>query len=90
MDVKVSNYGQGEVNFVEYSVSGLTDEQLNYLNDNLEEKTMIKNGKLVIVMNFDDKLYPFGSDVAKLRLNDFISREEIEMNIFLLSFLEDM
>lgn len=90
MDVKVSNYGQGEVNFVEYSVSDLSDEQLNYLNDNLEEKTMIKDDKLVIVMSFDDRLYPFGSDVAKLRLNDFISREEIEMNIFLSSFLEDM
>ena len=41
-------------------------------------------------MNFPDKYYPFGSDVAKFRLEDFIAREEIEMMVFLSSFLEDM
>ncbi len=38
--------------------------------------------------NLEDK--PFGSDVAKFRLEDFIAREEIEMMVFLSSFLEDM
>ncbi|MBQ8016769.1 MAG: hypothetical protein IJ672_02625 [Methanobrevibacter sp.] len=90
MIVKVIDYGQGEVNFVEYLVSDLSCEQLNYLNDNLEEKTRIEGNDLIITMNFDDELYPFGSEVAKFRLDDFISREEIEMNIFLSSFLEDM
>ena len=41
MIVKITDYGQGEVNFVEYQVSGLTEEQLKYLNDNLNEKTSI-------------------------------------------------
>ena len=41
-------------------------------------------------MYFDDELYPFQSEVAKFRLDDFIAREEIEMNLFLSSFLEDM
>jgi hypothetical protein len=41
-------------------------------------------------MYFDERLYPFQSDVAKFRLDDFIAREEIEMNVFLSSFLEDM
>ena len=41
-------------------------------------------------MYFEKDLYPFQSDVAKLRLDDFIAREEIEMNVFLSSFLEDM
>ena len=39
---------------------------------------------------FDDALYPFQSKIAKIRIEDFIAREEIEMNIFLSSFLEDM
>ena len=39
---------------------------------------------------FDDELYPFGSDVAKIRIDDFIAREQIEMFAFLSGFLEDM
>lgn len=90
MIVKIIDYGQGDVNFVEYLVSDLTREQLNYLNDNLDEETSIAGDDLLIRMHFDDELYPFQSDVAKFRLDDFISREEIEMNVFLSSFLEDM
>ena len=63
---------------------------MNYLNDNLDEETKIDGDVLNLKMYFDEKLYPFQSDVAKLRLDDFIAREEIEMNIFLSSFLEDM
>jgi hypothetical protein len=44
----------------------------------------------MLKMHFDDELYPFQSEAAKIRLDDFIVREEIEMNIFLSSFLEDM
>ena len=41
-------------------------------------------------MYFDEDLYPFQSDAAKIRMDDFIAREEIEMNVFLSSFLDDM
>ena len=91
MIVKISDFGRDESkNFVDYNVSGLSSEQLNYLNDNLTEKTEINGDILKITMYFDDELYPFGSEVAKLRLDDFIAREEIEMSFFLSSFLEDM
>lgn len=90
MNVKITDYGQGEVNFVAYLVSGLSREQLIFLNENLGEKTEILENNLLITMYFTDKLYPFQSEVAKFRLDDFISREEIEMNVFLSSFLEDM
>ena len=40
-------------------------------------------------MYFEDRLYPFQSDVAKIRLDDFIAREEIEMGMFISSFLDD-
>lgn len=90
MIVKITDYGQGEVNFVEYQVSGLTEEQLKYLNDNLNEKTSIREDNLIIESIFDDELYPFQSEMAQFRLEDFISREEIEMAVFLSSFLEDM
>ena len=90
MIVKITDYGQGEINFVNYLVSGLSEEQLVFLNENLDEETIIEGDNLLITSNFSDVLYPFQSEVAKFRLDDFISREEIEMNVFLSSFLEDM
>ena len=90
MNVKITDYGQGEVNFVAYLVSVLSREQLIFLNENLGEKTEILENNLLITMYFTDKLYPFQSEVAKFRLDDFISREEIEMNVFISSFLDDM
>ena len=90
MIVKITDYGQGEVNFVNYLVSGLSKDQLTFLDENLDEKTSVEGDKLLITVYFDDRIYPFQSDVAKFRLDDFISREEIEMNVFLSSFLEDI
>ena len=63
---------------------------MEFLNDNLGEETEIDDNLFKLKMYFDDRLYPFQSDVAKFRLDDFIAREEIEMNVFLSSFLEDM
>ncbi len=91
MFVKILDYG--DVNnrkFIEYEVSGLLSTQINYLMENLDEKTSINDNKLIIKIYFEDKLYPFQSDAAKFRLDDFIAREEIEMAMFLSSFLEDM
>jgi hypothetical protein len=34
-------------------------------------------------------MFPFQSNEAKNKIEDFIAREEIEMNVFLSSFLED-
>lgn len=91
MIVKISNYGKlGDKNFIEYLVDDLSLNQMNFLNENLEEETEIDENTLILKMYFDDRLYPFQSDVAKFRLDDFIAREEIEMNMFLSSFLEDM
>ena len=91
MDVKITDYGdEGDKKHVEYSVSGLSLKQMEFLDGNLDEKTVMDGDILKITMYFDDDLYPFQSEVAKFRLNDFIAREEIEMNVFLSSFLEDM
>lgn len=91
MIVDIVNYGKiDDKNYIEYNVSGLSQSQMDFLNENLEEETDINDGVLELVMYFDDGLYPFQSDVAQIRLDDFIAREEIEMNVFLSSFLEDM
>lgn len=91
MIVDIVDYGKcNEKNYIEYYVSGLSQNQMDYLNDNLVEDTEIKGDVFRIIMYFGDDLYPFQSDVAQIRLDDFIAREEIEMNVFLSSFLEDM
>lgn len=91
MIVKVSDYGDADKRkFVEYSVLELSEMQLKFLDENLDEDTQIEGDALKVKMFFDDDLYPFQSDVAQFRLDDFIAREEIEMMFFLTSFLEDM
>lgn len=91
MIVKIMDYGDdGDRKFIEYEVEGLAPNQMEFLNSNLEEETSIEGDALKLRMYFSEDIYPFQSDVAKYRLDDFIAREEIEMNIFLSSFLEDM
>ena len=91
MIVNITDFGQkNDRNFVEYEVSKLSKDHLEYLKENLNEDIAINNDTLVITMYFEDELYPFQSDVAQIRLDDFIAREEIEMNVFLSGFLEDM
>ena len=91
MIVKISDYGKvDDKNFIVYLVNGLSSNQMVFLNENLEEETEIDGESFKLKMYFDDRLYPFQSEVAKFRLDDFIAREEIEMNIFLSSFLDDM
>ena len=91
MIVKISDYGKADnQNYIKYNVTNISDTHINYLIDNLDEEMSVEDDTLTITMYFDDDLYPFQSDVAKIRLDDFIAREEIEMNVFLSSFLEDM
>ena len=91
MKVEIADYGDGDnKKFVEYDVFGLSRNQMEFLNDNLDEETIIDGDIFKIKMYFDDVLYPFQSGIAKIRLDDFIAREEIEMNVFLSGFLEDM
>ena len=91
MAVKISNYGKiNDKNFIEYLVDGLSSNQMKFLNEHLEEETEIDGNIFKLKMYFEDDLYPLQSDAAKFKLEDFITREEIEMGMFLESFLDDM
>ena len=91
MKVEIADYGdEDNKKFVEYNVFDLSRNQMEFLNDNLDEETIIDGDIFKIKMYFDEILYPFQSEIAKIRLDDFIAREEIEMNVFLSGFLEDM
>ena len=98
MEVKVDNYGLAEkidsedkdMSFVTYKVSEIDSSSLEFLKENLEGETTIKDGSLYIKIFYDEGMSPFHSDESKLKIDDFIAREEIEMAVFLSSFLEDM
>lgn len=91
MIVNIVDYGgTDEKKFITYEVAGLLPEQIDYLHSNLDDETSVDGGILRIVMYSEPKFYPFQSEVAKIRMDDFIAREEIEMNAFLSSYLEDM
>ena len=92
MKVKVIDYGSKEENklyYVKYRVSDLETTSLEKLYSKLDEEMEIDSGNLIITMYYPPEYFPFGSSEAELRMQDFISREEIEMNIFLSSFLEE-
>ena len=84
MKVKISNYGdRDDKKFIEYKVSNILKNQLEYLKNNLDEKLSVDGDILTLTCYFDENLYPFQSGVAKIRLDHFIVSEEIEMNLFL-------
>lgn len=89
MDVKIIYFDDDvDVPFIDYEVRFLLPDQIKFLDKNLSEETWVKGNVLVIRVRYND-IFPFQSEVAKCKLDDFVAREEIEMNLFLSSFLED-
>jgi hypothetical protein len=90
MQVKVTDYGRGADDYyVVYHVKGLDPGDQEKLKHKVEGSVEIKNTDLFITNRFEEKYYPFGSEAAHMRLEDFIAREEIEMTVYLTSLLED-
>lgn len=90
MDVKVVDYDSSEnENYVIYKISNLPLNQLEYLNNNLEDETVLKENYLILKIYYEKEIFPFNSEASKLKLEDYIARDEIEMNVFLSSYLEN-
>ena len=91
MDVRIVDYGENaDGGFISYNISGLSQNQLEFLNNNLDDETQMTKDNLILKTKFKKEFCPFQSRESKIKVEDFISREEIEMAIFLSSFLEDM
>ncbi|PKL68560.1 MAG: hypothetical protein CVV28_00110 [Methanobacteriales archaeon HGW-Methanobacteriales-1] len=97
MLVKVVDYGKKksdyenleDLNYVKYKVSGLDEDSQNKLIDNLDEETEIVSGYLMVTVYYKKEYFPFGSNDAAIKPEDFIARDEIEMTIFLSAVLEE-
>lgn len=92
LKVKIIDSGFKEdkkLNYVQYRVSELDKSSLEKLLSELEEEIKKDSDDLLITIYHPPEYFPLGSDEAQIRIEDFISREEIEMNIFLSSFLQE-
>ena len=95
MLVKVFDYGIKEfedsedLNYVKYRVSGLDSDYQKKLMEKLEEETEIIADDLIITVLYQKEYFPFGSDEASVKIDDFIARDEIEMTVFLSGLLEE-
>ncbi|WP_409199804.1 DUF5750 family protein [Methanobrevibacter sp. DSM 116169] len=90
MKVSIEDYGYNEdKGYVKYKISDLNLDKLKILNENLNEDTELKGNNLFLTMYYDKQFFPFESEESKVKLEDYVAREEIEMEIFLSSFLED-
>ncbi|WP_404806295.1 DUF5750 family protein, partial [Methanobrevibacter smithii] len=53
MDVKIADYGIiGDKCFILYNISGLTNNQLEFLNNNLDDETQIVEDNLLLKTKF--------------------------------------
>lgn len=90
MQVEVYDYGNdADDYYVVYKIKELGLEDQKKLKNRVEGVVEIKDGDIFITNHFDEKYFPFGSEAAQLRADDFVAREEIEMTIYLTSLLED-
>lgn len=90
MLVEVYDFGHNSDDYyVVYRVNGLSEEEQKKLESEAEGTVEIKDSQLFITTHFEKKYFPFGSEAAKLRSDDFVAREEIEMTVYLTSLLED-
>jgi hypothetical protein len=90
MKVEIFDYGLDRKNyFVVYKVTGLDQDEIERLQGNIEGNIELKNGEMFIKTYFEERYYPFGSEAAQCRMEDFIAREEIEMTMYLTSILEN-
>lgn len=91
MKVKVVDYGvsQESMYYVIYQVTEIDMETRKKLEKRAEGEITLKNGDLYIKNYFERKYFPFGSEGAQQKPDDFVAREEIEMMIYLAGLLED-
>ena len=76
MDVRIVDYGENaDGGFISYNISGLSQNQLEFLNNNLDDETQITNDNLILKTKFKKEFLPFQSRESKIKVEDFISRE---------------
>lgn len=87
MDVRIVDYGENaDGGFISYNISGLSQNQLEFLNNNLDDETQITNDNLILKTKFKKEFFPFQSRESKIKVEDFISEKKLKWQYFYLVF----
>ncbi|AEG19333.1 DUF5750 family protein [Methanobacterium paludis] len=92
MEVKIVDYGASTSSkryYVTCKVTGIDLETQKKLEKRVEGKVTLKNGDMYITTYFEEEYFPFKSQEAQYKPEDFVAREEIEMIVYLTSLLEE-
>ena len=92
LQVKITDYGFSDSlkrYYVTYYVTGLEQEDFSKLTQRLEDPVMVKGNEIYLNVYFEKEFYPFGTEDAKSRMDDYVAREEIEMTAYLVDLLEE-
>ncbi|HMK53568.1 MAG TPA: DUF5750 family protein [Methanobacteriaceae archaeon] len=91
MKVKIVDYGYSKdfgKYYITYQIKELDTDQLAKLQLRLEDPLLLKRDQLYLTTHFEAEFYPLGSPEAKKKMEDYISREEIEMTAYILELLD--
>jgi hypothetical protein len=92
MEVKIVDYGastRSKKYYVTCRVTGIDMETQKKLEKRVEGEVNLKNGDMYITTYFEEEYFPFKSQEAQYKPEDFVAREEIEMIVYLTSLLEE-
>ena len=92
MEVKIVDYGASKRfknYYVTCRVTGVDLETQKKLVKRVEGEVTLKDGDMYITTYFEEEYFPFKSQEAQYKPDDFVAREEIEMIVYLTSLLEE-
>lgn len=83
MDVKIVDYGENaDGGFISYNISGLSQNQLEFLNNNLDDETQITNDNLILKTKFKKEFFPY----PKSKLKILFQEKKLKWQYFYLVF----
>ena len=87
MDVRIVDYGENaDGGFISYNISGLSQNQLEFLNNNLDDETQITNDNLILKTKFKKEFFPFQSSESKSKLKILFQEKKLKWQYFYLVF----
>ena len=95
MDVRIVDYGENaDGGFISYNISGLSQNQLEFLNNNLDDETQITNDNLILKtkllnsyqMNLRKSFSHFKAENPKSKLKILFQEKKLKWQYFYLVF----
>ena len=87
MDVRIVDYGENaDGGFISYNISGLSQNQLEFLNNNLDDETQITNDNLILKTKLKKSFSHFKAENPKSKLKILFQEKKLKWQYFYLVF----